>query len=27
LQLAMLAHYGQPSAWQHCGYPGPPVLQ
>lgn len=27
LQIAMLAHYGQPSAWQHCGYPGPPVLQ
>lgn len=27
LQLAMLAHYGQPSAWQHCGYPGPPLLQ
>lgn len=27
LQLAMLAHYGQPSAWQHCGYPGPPWLQ
>ena len=27
LQLAMLAHYGQPTAWQHCGYPGPPVLQ
>lgn len=26
LQLAMLAHYGQPSAWQHCGYPGPPRL-
>ncbi len=26
LQLAMLAHYGQPSAWQHCGYPGPPQL-
>lgn len=26
LQLAMLAHYGQPSSWQHCGYPGPPVL-
>lgn len=26
LQLAMLAHYGQPSAWQHCGYPGPPLL-
>ena len=27
LQLAMLAHYGQSNAWQHCGYPGPPVLQ
>lgn len=27
LQIAMLAHYGQPSAWQHCGYPGPPLLQ
>ncbi len=27
LQLAMLAHYGQPSSWQHCGYPGPPLLQ
>lgn len=27
LQLAMLAHYGQPEAWQHCGYPGPPQLQ
>lgn len=27
LQLTMLAHYGQASAWQHCGYPGPPVLQ
>ncbi|MDY0250537.1 MAG: twin-arginine translocation signal domain-containing protein [Pseudomonas sp.] len=26
LQLAMLAHYGQPVAWQHCGYPGPPRL-
>lgn len=26
LQLAMLAHYGQPEAWQHCGYPGPPRL-
>lgn len=26
LQLAMLAHYGQPAAWQHCGYPGPPRL-
>ena len=26
LQLAMLAHYGQSSAWQHCGYPGPAQL-
>ena len=26
LQLAMLAHYGQPESWQHCGYPGPPLL-
>jgi len=27
LQLTMLAHYGQASAWHHCGYPGPPALQ
>lgn len=26
LQLVMLAWYGQPDAWAHCGYPGPPKV-
>ena len=26
LQLVMLAWYGQPESWGHCGYPGPPKV-
>lgn len=26
LQLVMLAWYGQPDSWAHCGYPGPPTV-
>lgn len=26
LQLVMLAWYGQPASWAHCGYPGPPKV-
>ncbi|HLA29997.1 MAG TPA: twin-arginine translocation pathway signal protein [Pseudomonas sp.] len=26
LQLVMLAWYGQPQSWGHCGYPGPPTV-
>ena len=26
LQLVMLAWYGHPEAWAHCGYPGPPTV-
>jgi hypothetical protein len=26
LQLVMLAWYGQPQSWAHCGYPGPPTV-
>ncbi|OHC28495.1 MAG: twin-arginine translocation pathway signal protein [Pseudomonadales bacterium RIFCSPLOWO2_12_59_9] len=26
LQLVMLAWYGQPESWAHCGYPGPPKV-
>ncbi len=26
LQLVMLAWYGQPESWGHCGYPGPPKI-
>jgi len=26
LQLVFMGWYGNPEAWQHCGYPGPPKL-
>lgn len=26
LQLVMMAWYGRPQAWAHCGYPGPPTV-
>lgn len=26
LQLVMMAWYGRPEAWAHCGYPGPPKI-
>lgn len=26
LQLVMLAWYGQPDSWAHCGYSGPPTV-
>ena len=26
LQLVMLAWYGNPDSWSHCGYPGPPTV-
>lgn len=26
LQLVMMAWYGRPEAWAHCGYPGPPSV-
>lgn len=26
LQLVMMAWYGRPESWAHCGYPGPPVI-
>lgn len=26
LQLVMLAWYGSPDSWAHCGYPGPPTV-
>ena len=26
LQLVMLAWYGNPDSWGHCGYPGPPTV-
>lgn len=26
LQLVLMAWYGRPEAWVHCGYPGPPTV-
>lgn len=26
LQLVMMAWYGRPQSWAHCGYPGPPQI-
>ncbi len=26
LQLVMMAWYGRPESWVHCGYPGPPTV-
>ncbi|MFZ5958737.1 twin-arginine translocation pathway signal protein [Pseudomonas sp. QL9] len=26
LQLVMMAWYGRPESWAHCGYPGPPKI-
>ncbi|WP_375741037.1 twin-arginine translocation pathway signal protein [Pseudomonas boanensis] len=26
LQLVMMAWYGRPESWAHCGYPGPPAV-
>lgn len=26
LQLVMMAWYGRPESWAHCGYPGPPQI-
>lgn len=26
LQMVLMAWYGRPEAWAHCGYPGPPTL-
>lgn len=26
LQLVMMAWYGRPESWAHCGYPGPPNI-
>lgn len=26
LQMVMMAWYGRPQAWAHCGYPGPPAV-
>ncbi|AOE82774.1 twin-arginine translocation pathway signal protein [Pseudomonas sp. TCU-HL1] len=26
LQLVMMAWYGRPESWAHCGYPGPPAI-
>ncbi|BAU71920.1 hypothetical protein [Metapseudomonas furukawaii] len=26
LQLVMMAWYGRPESWAHCGYPGPPQV-
>ncbi|BAN45991.1 hypothetical protein [Metapseudomonas resinovorans] len=26
LQLVMMAWYGRPESWAHCGYPGPPLI-
>ncbi|MGE7959844.1 twin-arginine translocation pathway signal protein [Pseudomonas sp. NPDC089530] len=26
LQLVMMAWYGRPESWAHCGYPGPPRI-
>jgi hypothetical protein len=26
LQLVMMAWYGRPESWAHCGYPGPPSV-
>ncbi len=26
LQLVLMAWYGRPEAWAHCGYPGPPTV-
>lgn len=26
LQLVLMAWYGRPESWQHCGYPGPPKV-
>ncbi|CAD5106046.1 twin-arginine translocation pathway signal protein [Zestomonas carbonaria] len=26
LQLVMMAWYGNPESWAHCGYPGPPSI-
>ena len=27
LQMIQMAWYGCPESWEHCGYPGPPLLQ
>ncbi len=26
MQLVLMAWYGRPPAWAHCGYPGPPTV-
>lgn len=26
LQMVLMAWYGNPNAWAHCGYPGPPTI-
>jgi hypothetical protein len=26
LQMILMAWYGRPESWSHCGYPGPPVV-
>ncbi|MFL9814135.1 twin-arginine translocation pathway signal protein [Stutzerimonas sp. VN223-3] len=26
LQMILMAWYGRPESWGHCGYPGPPVV-
>ncbi|MGF6693616.1 hypothetical protein M2318_003699 [Metapseudomonas resinovorans] len=26
LQLVLMAWYGRPESWVHCGYPGPPAI-
>jgi hypothetical protein len=26
IQLVMMAWYGRPESWAHCGYPGPPKI-
>lgn len=26
LQMVLMAWYGNPDAWAHCGYPGPPTI-
>ncbi|MGH8352541.1 MAG: twin-arginine translocation pathway signal protein [Pseudomonas sp.] len=26
LQLVLMAWYGRPESWAHCGYPGPPTV-
>lgn len=25
-QMILMAWYGRPESWRHCGYPGPPVI-